>query len=243
MDHSVKHHKPKEGRKGKIPPAPRKIIGLPNPDKLKHETYEDYPSDFNIARFPVPFRCVILGKVNSGKSLIVKHILMARQEAKPKFKEVYIVHGCENSEEYDDVEPTEIMKEIPSYTDFDPDTLKLLIIDDFDFTMITREQLTRLSELFRFGSTHCNMSIILAHQSWFRIPKIIKDTANVFVIFRPHDLDELKTIGRRVGLSKDVIVNIFDSHLPNWRDSLCIDLNPKSPSKFRKNLFEPLNLE
>ena len=168
---------------------------------------------------------------------------MARQEAKPKFKEVYIVHGCENSEEYDDVEPTEIMKEIPSYTDFDPDTLKLLIIDDFDFTQIDSASLKRLSELFRFGSTHCNMSIILAHQSWFRIPKIVKDCANVFVIFRPHDLDELKTIGRRVGLSKQIIVQIFDRHLPNWRDSLCIDLNPKSPAKYRKNLFEPLNLE
>ena len=110
-----------EGRRGKIPPAPRQIIGLPNPDKLKHEAYDDYPEDFNIARFPVPFRCVILGKVNSGKSLITKHILMSRQEAKPKFEEVYVVHGCENSAEYDDIEPTEIMKEIPSYLDFDPD--------------------------------------------------------------------------------------------------------------------------
>ena len=243
MNVSVKHEKQKVGKEGKLPPAPRKIIGLPNPDKLKHETYENYPKDFNIARFPVPFRCVILGKVNSGKSLIVKHILMARQEAKPKFKEVYIVHGCENSEEYDDVEPTEIMKEIPSYTDFDPDTLKLLIIDDYDFTQIDSASLKRLSELFRFGSTHCNMSIILAHQSWFRIPKIVKDCANVFVIFRPHDWDELKKIGRRVGLSKDVNVQIFDAHLPNWRDSLTIDLNPKSPAKFRKNLFEPLKLE
>lgn len=242
MDNAVKNNKPNVARPSKLPPAPCSIISLPNPDKLKHESYSDYPKDFNIARFPVPFRCVILGKVNSGKSLIVKHILMARQALKPKFVEVYIVHGCESSIEYDDVEPTEIMKEIPSYTEFDPDTLKLLIIDDYDFTQISREQLTRISELFRFGSTHCNMSIILAHQSWFRIPKIVKDTANIFVIFRPHDLDELKTIGRRVGLSKNVIVNIFDTYLPNWRDSLTIDLNPKSPAKYRKNLFEPLDI-
>ena len=93
MNVSVKHEKPKVGKKGKLPAAPLKIIRLPNSDRLKHETYEDYPKDFNIASFPVPFRCVVLGKFNSGKSLIAKHILMARQEAKPKFKEIYVVHA------------------------------------------------------------------------------------------------------------------------------------------------------
>ena len=60
MDIPIEIKKTKVGRKTKIPPAPRQIVGLPNPDKLRHETYEDYPDNFNIARFPVPFRCVIL---------------------------------------------------------------------------------------------------------------------------------------------------------------------------------------
>ena len=135
------------------------------------------------------------------------------------------------------------MNVIPSYLDFQPDKIKLLIIDDFDFTSIKPDELKRLSELVRFGSTHCNLSIIIAHQSWFRIPKIVKDTANVFVIFRPHDEDELKTIGRRVGINKKNIVGVFEKYLPQWRDSLTIDLIPDSPAKYRKNLFEILPID
>ena len=228
-------------KKKKIPKAPRKIVPMPNPDKKRHESYQ---RSHNPIRFPKPFRCCILGKVNSGKSLIAKHILMAHQEKAPKFDEVHVIHGCAQTHttEYDDIEPTSVRSDIPSYEDFDPEPRKLLIFDDVDFTIMPGQELRNLSELFRFGSTHCNISILLMHQSWFRIPKIAKDCSNVFVIFRPHDRDELATIGRRVGLKKDKIFDIFNDHLPEWRDSLLINLIPNAPYKFGKNLFTPIQM-
>jgi hypothetical protein len=231
--------KKKKKKKPKIPPAPRKITPMPNPDKKKHESYK---KSHNPIRFPKPFRCCVLGKVNSGKSLIAKHILMAHQEKKPKFDEVHIIHGCAETHttEYDDIEPTSVRDKIPSYDEFDPEPRKLLIFDDVDFTIMPGKELRNLSELFRFGSTHCNISILLLHQSWFRIPKIAKDCSNVFVIFRPHDNDELATIGRRVGLKKDKIFQIFKDHMPGWRDSLLINLCPGAKHKYSKNLFQPL---
>ena len=141
------------------------------------------------------------------------------------------------------MEPTSIRTEIPHYSEFDPKINKLLIIDDYDFTQISGADLKKFSELFRFGSTHTNISIILLHQSFFRIPKIVKDCSNTFIIFKPHDNDELATIGRRVGLSKDAITQIFRDHMPNWRDSLLINLIPGAPYKFGKNLFQKLQLE
>jgi hypothetical protein len=135
-----------------------------------------------------------------------------------------------------------VRTDIPSYDEYDPDVLKLLIFDDVDFTIMSGQELKNLSELFRFGSTHCNISIMLLHQSWFRIPKIVKDCANVFVIFRPHDNDELGTIGRRVGMKKEKIFKVFKEQLPNWRDSLLINLCPGAKSKFSKNLFDPITV-
>ena len=93
--------------------------------------------------------------------------------------------------------------------------------------------------MVRFG-THINLSVLLMHQSWFRVPKIVKDCANVFIIFRPHDSDELGTIARRVGMRKDDMLDIFEGLLPNWRDSLLINLIPGAPYKLGKNLFEPI---
>jgi len=234
-----KKDKKRKKKKEKIPSAPRKLVPMPNPDKKKHESYK---KSHNPIRFSKPFRCCILGKVNSGKSLIAKHILMAHQEKHPKFEEVHVVHGCVDTHttEYDDIEPTSIRSDIPSYEEFDPKPHKLLILDDVDFTMMSGQEMRNLSELVRFGSTHCNISVMLMHQSWFRIPKIVKDCSNVFVIFRPHDSDELATIGRRVGLKKEKIYQMFKELMPNWRDSLLINLIPSAPYKYAKNLFHPI---
>ena len=54
----------KQKKKKKIPRAPRKIVPMPNPDKKKHESYK---KSHNPIRFCKPFRCCILGKVNSVK--------------------------------------------------------------------------------------------------------------------------------------------------------------------------------
>lgn len=223
--------------------APRELFGLPNPDKKSHESYKDMDPGENPARFPGPFRCCVIGRVNSGKSLIAKHILMAHQEHKPKFKEVFVCHGMSTTEEYDDIEPTEIMTEIPSYDEFDKDLKKLLILDDVDFTRLKADEKKRISELFRFGSSHMNMSVLLMHQNFFRVPKVAKDCCNVFILFRPVDNDELHTMGRRVGLKKDQIEYIFNTFMPHFRDSLTVNLIPGAPHKFLKNLYEPLPID
>jgi hypothetical protein len=234
-----KQKKTRKVEKKALGKAPRQLVEMSNPDKKKHEKYK---KGHNPIRFPKPFRCVILGKVNSGKSYLARHILLAHQGCAPKFEEIHIVHGCADThtKEYDDIEATSVSNTIPRYDEFEPSIQKLLICDDIDFTSLPVQEMKNLSELVRFGSTHCNMSIMLLHQSWFRIPKIVKDCANVFIIFRPHDNDELATIGRRVGLKKENIFDIFNNHLPEWRDSLCINLIPGAPHKFSKNLFEPI---
>jgi hypothetical protein len=99
-----KKRKPRKIKK-KLGRAPRQIIPLKNADKKKQEFYK--PGQ-NPIRFPAPFRCCILGKVNSGKSLLTKHILLAHQGCAPKFQQIIVVHGDLGTKEYDDVEPTQI---------------------------------------------------------------------------------------------------------------------------------------
>jgi len=228
-------------KKKKIPRAPREIVPIPNPDKKKHESYK---KSHNPIRFPKPFKCCISGRPNSGKSLMALHIIMAHQEKKPKFDEIHIVHGCADTHtsEWDKIDPTSTRQEIPSYEEFDPQNRTLLVFDDTDYTMLRSDELMRLSELVRFGSSHCNISCIFLTQVFFRIPKVIKDCCNVFIIYRPVDLDELATLGRRVGLKKEEISHIFNEFLPHWRDSLLINLIPNAPYKFGKNLFKPIQM-
>ena len=232
----------KKQKKPKIPRAPRKITPLPNPDKKLHERYR---KSHNPIRFPKPFKCCISGRPNSGKSLMALHIIMAHQEKKPKFDEIHIIHGCKDTHtsEWDRIEPTSTRQDIPSYEEYDPKNRTLLVFDDTDYTMLRNDELMRLSELVRFGSSHCNISCIFLTQVFFRIPKVIKDCCNVFIIYKPVDLDELATLGRRVGLKKEEISHIFNSFLPHWRDSLLINLIPDAPYKFGKNLFQKIQMD
>ena len=232
----------KKQKKPKIPRAPRKITPLPNPDKKLHERYR---KSHNPIRFPKPFKCCISGRPNSGKSLMALHIIMAHQEKKPKFDEIHIIHGCKDTHtsEWDRIEPTSTRQDIPSYEEYDPKNRTLLVFDDTDYTMLRNDELMRLSELVRFGSSHCNVSLIFLTQVFFRIPKVIKDCCNVFIIYKPVDLDELATLGRRVGLKKEEISHIFNSFLPHWRDSLLINLIPDAPYKFGKNLFQKIQMD
>lgn len=219
---------------------PEKIFVLDNPDKHFHEKYEPGQSAI---RFPHPFRCCILGQVNSGKSLMGTNIIIVRQAKHPKFQEIHVIHGCNTSVEYDALEPTSISDTIPSYEDFDEAKPKLLIIDDYDFTTIDKESKKRLSELLRFGSTHCNMSIIIIHQSWFRIPKMIKDYCNVFIIYKPIDLDEQHTIGRRVGLNKYCSDYLFEEYIKVPTDNITINTIPGAPFKFAKNIYDEIKFD
>ena len=117
-----------------------------------------------------------------------------------------------------------------------------MIFDDTDWTSISKDDLKKVSELFRFGSSHHNISIILLHQIFSRVPKVCRDCSNVLIIYRPVDLDSLDTVGRRCGLKKEEIRFIFDKYMSHYRNSLTVNLIPNAPYKFLKDVFEPLSL-
>ena len=218
-----------------------KIVSIKNPDKVHNETYTKGRGHLD---FPKPFIMVMSGRPGCGKTNTLMNLIVKWQTGKKPFKEIHVVHGSEFSEEYGILDATSIRPDIPSYTEFENvDVHKLLIIDDYDFTSIDSKTKKIISELVRFGSSHHCISIVFINQAFFRLPKIIRDMASVFVIFRPLDLDELNTLGRRVGLKKNMLKTIFNQYLKHWRDSLLINLIPSNPySMYWKNLYEDLDL-
>jgi hypothetical protein len=232
--------KKRKPRRKKLGRAPKKLVIIKNPDKKAHESYSKGDSPL---RFPHPFRCCILGGVNSGKSLIVKNVIMAHQAKKPKFKQVIIIHGDPSTLEYKDIEPTQIRSSIPEIDELDRDIKKLLVFDDTGFSDLSKDDMRKISDLWRHGSTHRNTSIILGHQAFFRVPSIIRTCTNVFIVFKPRDLDSLACVGRRIGLKKETIVSLFQTELSAYRDCLTVNLCPSAPHVFWKNHFTPLEID
>ena len=134
-----------------------------------------------------------------------------------------------------------MMGEFPPIEFWDGNVKTLCIIDDVEFSNLSREQQARMNKLVRYGSSHKNITLYFTHQNFFELPNLVRKLCNVFLIWRPRSTMELKMIANRVGMKASELEYIFDAICNEYRDSLCIDLNYKAPSLLRKNLWQVID--
>jgi len=118
-----------------------------------------------------------------------------------------------------------------------------VIIDDFEMSRLNKVQISNLSKLFRYLSSHNNISIFCGYQDFHSVPIIVRKCATHFLIWRTRNIDELTLIAKKVGLSKEIMHEIFRREIKDRRDSIMIDLVSPDNLFIRKNIFEILNIE
>ena len=228
-----------------VPKMPHKLVVFRNEDKDCGNWSESWrkPKNRNIGMLPHSFRLLALGAVSRGKSNTLKNLFLTHQGSSRPFRELYICTCSLQSKEWLDLDPTGIMNELPGVDFFNPKLKTCLIIDDFELTRLSTAERRKLSTLFRFVSSHRNVSIMLGYQSFFDVNPIARKCANVFLVYRPTSIGELNTIANRVGLSADDINYIFDHICTGAYDSLMVDNSVGSPARLRKNVYEVIELE
>ena len=122
-----------------------------------------------------------------------------------------------------------------------PPVKRLVILDDLE--MKGAERLKNLQTLFRYISSHKGFSLCLNFQNFFGLEPVIKKCANIFVIWRPRDRDEIGRIEKRVGLDKGTLKEIFDAVAPDDIDSICVDHTRNSPAPLRLNMWTPIEVD
>lgn len=206
----AKSEKQKKKRKKKLP---NKIIPLPNADKKFHEKWYE---GRNLLNFPHPFRACIISLPNCGKTCVVKNILL-RQDL--PFKKLFVVHIDGNyAEEYEDVQPTKYLDEIPPPNSpmFDGKEKSLIILEDLEYKFMKRHELKNLDRLMGYVSTHKNVSVCIFRQDAFNIPVSVWRMSNVWILGKYNDLDSLWTLSRKSGI-KD-FRELFTEHVKGCHD-------------------------
>ena len=209
-----------------------KLVVLPNEDKKIHEKWHEKR---NLCNIPHPARVCILGKPNSGKTLVIKNLLLRQY---PPFEKISLIH-CDgaNTQEYNDVD-VEILEEIPSPDECDETIKQCVILDDLEYKTMSKEQQRNLDRLFGYCSTHKNITVYLTAQDPFNVPPIVRRCSNLFILWRSQDMDSLANLSRKSGLKSHDLKYIFKTFMKDKHDSLWIDLS--GGPMLRKNCYETI---
>ena len=232
--------KPKKGKKKKSDKLskkrlPKHIIPIPCSDKIGwHEKWTPRRDLLNI---PHPFRGVLLGPPNSGKSTLVKNLLI---RARPQFKEIFVVH-CDPdfTTEYDDV-GAEMLSEIPAPDEWEGEKKTLVILDDLEYKSMDKHQTRNLNRLLGFVSTHKNISVLLCQQDPFEVPPIVRRCSNLWCLWRMSDIDSVANVSRKAGLKSKDLASLFNL-CKGVHDSIWIDMTTNTPAKLRLNGYQIIN--
>lgn len=221
-------------KKNKKLELPNKIIPIHNADKNWHECWDEKRGMLDI---PHPWRAVLLGKPNSGKSTIVKNLLL---RADPPFEELYVIHcDSKNTQEYKDCGSRVMMlSEIPTPESWEGKVKTLVILDDVEFKQMPKDQKRNLDRLVGYVSTHKNISVAVCSQDCFNIPPIVRRCANLFVLWKMEDIDSMARMARKTGLKSHNLYTLFNTILDKPKDSLWIDTTTGTPYPLRKNGFQ-----
>lgn len=138
---------------------PKKLIVMKNKDKAFHEKWS---ASRDMLNFPHPFRCVMSGPPNSGKTNAILNICARVQNDGPAFEKIIVVHqDCDMSAEYTDLD-VEMQDVIPGTDEHTENDIKtLIILDDIDFSTLNKESKKNLDRLVGYDSTHKNISVII----------------------------------------------------------------------------------
>ena len=213
-----------------------KILVFKNLDK--EGWYENWYNGRNLLNFPHPFRCIVSANPGSGKTNMIKNIII---RSKPYFKVIYLCHFDPETKEYNDIDKI-ALDDLPDSRSklFTPKKKSLLIIDDYDFASLDRQQSANLRSLFKYASTHRGLSLIVATQDFFNLPPIIRRLSDVYFIWKGSaDIDSLMQVGRRIGFSKSEFKRLMDLCVSKF-DNICIDFTVGTPAPIRFNAYTPI---
>lgn len=241
---SSDEEQPKRKQKKRIPKLPDRLVRIKNKDKDIGwmETW-DKPKNRSLGHFPHSFRLLILGGCGRGKTNVIKQLFLKHQSSSRKFKHLYVITCDLSSREWDDVEPTEIFDTLPDISMFDTGEKTCVIIDDYEFEKCGKEELRKLTTLFRMISTHKSVSLMCSYQSFFHIPSICRKVANIFVLYKPTSNNELQCIANRVGVKYEHLKAMFKKYANDYYDNITIDMTKNTPCRIRKNIYQPIEYD
>lgn len=234
---------------------PRKPKSVDEPPTGKIENlYEKIPKElldeaenpnFNLHHLKLPFRMCIVAPSGSGKTNFLCNLIGLFSKGKGTFQTITIITKNKDEPLYkwitsksDQIVIKEGLSHTPPLDKYDKEFNHLLVWDD----LVLSKDLSMV-ENYYIRARKLNVSVIFISQSYFRIPKIIRNNCSYMVLLKLSGQREVNVILSEFGLgvTKEELIEIYKYATSEKFSPLLIDLEADSNNRFRKGLLEVID--
>ena len=219
-------------------------------EKIPKEMLDDAENpNFHIHHLKIPFRMCVVAPSGSGKSnFLVNLIHLFSSGAKETFSDITIFTRNKDEPLYkylaskcDQIQIKEGIHNIPPLDKMDKKENHLVCFDDL---VLAKDQ--SAIENYYIRARKLNCSVVYLSQSYFRIPKIIRNNCSYMVILKLSGNREVNLILSEFGLgvSREQLLAMYEYATKEKFSPLLIDLEQDPTKRFRKgfqDILEPSN--
>ena len=201
--------------------------------------------NFHLHQLKLPFRMCIVAPSGSGKTNFLINLLrLFSCGAKGTFSTITIITKNADEPLYkwvqsvcDQIVIKEGLSNTPPLDKFDKDKNHLVVWDD----LVLSKDLSMV-ENYYIRARKLNVSVIFISQSYFRIPKIIRNNCSYMVLLKLSGNREVNMILSEFGLgvSKEELIDIYKYSTAVKFSPLIIDLEEEPDKRFRRGFLDIL---
>jgi len=202
--------------------------------------------NFNIHKLKIPMRMCIVAPSGSGKTNFLVNLLAMFSTNQGTFQSIHII--TRNSDEAlykwlqqksSQIHISEGLSKTPKLDSFDKEYNHLVVWDD----LVLAKDLSMV-ENYYIRARKLNVSVIFISQSYFKIPKIIRNNCSYMVLLKLSGNREVNVILSEFGLgvTKEQLLKIYEYATSEKFSPLLIDMEEDKESRFRKGLTEIINV-
>ena len=216
-------------------------------DKIPKELLDKVENpNFHIHKLKLPFRLCVVGPSGSSKTNFLVNLLSMFSAGAGTFASITIITRNADEPLYkwikgksDQIVIKEGLTNTPQLDKFDKEVNHLVVWDD----LVLSKDLSMV-ENYYIRARKLNVSVIFISQSYFKIPKIIRNNCSYMVLLKLSGNREVNMILSEFGLgvSKEELIQLYEYATAEKFSPLVIDMEGDVSTRFRKGLTEILDI-